>query len=221
MEKTNLKPFVKWAGGKRQLIPQMKKFFQFDEKIKKYAEPFIGGGAVLFYLLENVAFEKIFICDVNSELINCYREIRDDVENLISRLNLLEQKFFQATDQKYFFEEQRNLFNDGKKSSDIFIFLNRTCFNGLYRVNSRGKFNVSFGRYKNPKICDSENLRQLSKILQQVEICVGDYHISSNFIDSSTFVYFDLPYRPLNATSIFTSYTEKNFDDDDQENLAK
>ena len=231
IKKGTVKPFLKWAGGKGQLIDEIEKFYPFDKKINKYAEPFIGGGAVLFDILNKFELEKIYISDVNIELINCYRVIKENVHGLIKKLRRIEDEFLarEKEDRKIYYYEKREKFNKLKLENNnekinraaLMIFLNRTCFNGLYRVNKKGLFNVPMGDYKNPKICDEENLINVSNKLRNVEIIYGDYRKSYDFIDENTFVYFDPPYRPLNQTSSFTSYTEYIFGDKEQIELSE
>lgn len=231
--KTPLKPFVKWAGGKGQLINEIRKIYpkELGQEINKYAEPFVGGGAVLFDILSSYKLESVYISDINAELINTYKIIRDDVESLISLLSDMQDKYLpiDSGSRKTFYYENRDRFNNLKTNGDestntekaaLFIFLNKTCFNGLYRVNSKGLYNVPMGAYKNPCICDTDNLRNISKALQNVTIVCGDYNESENFIDQNTFVYFDPPYRPISDTANFTAYAEKVFDDSEQIRLA-
>ena len=231
IKKGTVKPFLKWAGGKGQLIDEIEKFYPFDKKINKYAEPFIGGGAVLFDILNKYELEKIYISDVNKELVNCYVAIKENVHELIKKLRKIEDEFLarEKEDRKIYYYEKREKFNKLKLENNnekinraaLMIFLNRTCFNGLYRVNKKGLFNVPMGDYKNPKICDEENLIKISKKLKNVEVIYGDYKKSYDFIDENTFVYFDPPYRPLNQTSSFTSYTEYIFGDKEQIELSE
>ena len=231
MTQIKVKPFLKWVGGKGQLIDKIEKFYPFDNKINKYAEPFIGGGAVLFDILNKFELEKIYISDVNIELLNCYKVIKEKVQKLVDKLKVFENEFLvkDKEDRKIYYYEKREQFNNLKlennseevKRAALMIFLNRTCFNGLYRVNKKGLFNVPMGDYKNPKICDEENLINISKKLKNVDIIYGDYKKSYDFIDKNTFVYFDPPYRPLNQTSSFTSYTEYTFGDKEQIELSE
>lgn len=225
-------PFIKWAGGKSQLINELKMRFPkgLGSSINKYSEPFVGGGALLFYVLGNYSFEQVYISDINKELIQTYIQIRDNVDNLIDYLDTLQKSFIPLDDEKrkVFYYKKRMEFNKyknnnqlGLESSALFIFLNRTCFNGLYRVNSNGEFNVPMGKYKNPRICDESTLKADSQALQNVTILAGDYRCTEPFLDDHTFVYFDPPYRPLNTTSSFTSYSESDFNDDDQIELSK
>lgn len=233
-KKVPLKPFVKWAGGKGQLLAEIRKSYPvgMGDTIKKYAEPFVGGGAVLFDLLSSYSFEKVYISDVNAELINTYRIVRDEAENLIELLLQYEKEYIPMDDsrRKSYYYTKRKRFNDLKtsnagtlslESAALFIFLNRTCYNGLYRVNRKGLFNVPVGSYKKPVICDAGNLMNISCALKNVEIVCDDYKKSFDFIDNTTFVYFDPPYRPLNPTSSFTSYSEDGFDDMAQRSLAE
>lgn len=227
-----VKPFLKWAGGKGQLLKEIEKYYPFKNgKITKYAEPFIGGGAVLFDILSKYDLEEIYISDINAELINAYRIIRDDIDELIDLLAKYQSEYipFDKEERKSYYIEKRERFNDLKVNGDetiniekaaLMIFLNKTCFNGLYRVNKKGLFNVPMGAYKNPMICDESNLRAVSEKLQNVTIVCGDYRKSANFIDENTFVYFDPPYRPITDTASFTAYTENLFNDDEQVELA-
>ena len=227
-----VKPFVKWAGGKGSLISQLTNFYPFELEngtIKKYVEPFVGGGAVLIDILQKYNVKEAYAFDINKDLINCYNVIKQDVESLIEKLNRKEKEFLsiELEDRQEYFYKIRSEYNsykiedkiDAKRASE-FIFLNRTCFNGLYRVNKNGDFNVPCGKYKNPTICDANNLRNLSKLLQNVVFEYGDYKKSIKHIDTNTFVYFDPPYRPLSTTSGFTSYTKEDFNDENQKELA-
>lgn len=225
------KPFLKWAGGKGQLLTEIGKYYPFAEKkhIKKYAEPFVGGGAVLFDVLNKHAVDEVYISDINAELINTYITIRDNSDELISRLKTMESDYLAKDEdaRKKTYLEARARFNalkrDGIRDAEaatLMIFLNRTCFNGLYRVNKAGDYNVPMGAYKNPQICNEDNLLNVSKKLQNANIVCGDYKDSASFIDDKTFVYFDPPYRPLTKTANFTSYTEQLFDDNKQLELA-
>lgn len=228
-----LRPFLKWAGGKGQLLPEIRKRYNsaLTPDITKYAEPFVGGGAVLFDIIGAHNFERIYISDINLELINTYRVIRDNVVSLIEELFAIQESFLslEKEERKIFYYRAREEFNEikinGNASDNIrkavlMIFLNKTCFNGLYRVNSKGLFNVPMGDYKNPLICDKEKLIVISEALKNVDIICGQFTDSEDFIDEHTLVYFDPPYRPLNTTSNFTSYTEGVFDDEQQKRLA-
>ena len=227
-----LKPFVKWVGGKSQLVEEIEKMLPScgNGFPTKYAEPMVGGGALLFSILSKYDFRELYISDINAELMNAYCVIRDDVENLIDKLNEMQMLFLPMDEngRKYFYYTVRKKFNDTSLSEETavdkaaeFIFLNKTCFNGLYRVNRKGEFNVPMGAYKNPTICDDENLRNIHAALQNVTIVCGDYTASKSFIDKDTFVYIDPPYRPISETSGFTSYNTDVFDDNEQIRLAK
>jgi hypothetical protein len=234
MERISVKPFIKWAGGKGQLLKEIKKLYPFEnKKIDKYAEPFIGGGAVLFDILTNYDIKKAYISDVNKELINIYKVIQNKAEELITFLKKFEEDYLplENEERKEYYLQKREEYNNWKKrynaenieemGAALFIFLNKTCFNGLYRVNKKGEFNVPMGAYKKPLICDEENLRNISILLKNVEIICADYTKSENFIDENTLVYFDPPYRPLTETASFTSYTEFSFNDEEQIRLAE
>ncbi len=227
-----VKPFLKWAGGKGQLLAEIEQYYPFKNGITKYAEPFVGGGAVLFDILSKYELEEVYISDINPELINSYRVIRDNIEQLISLLKVMQNEFvpLDIESRKIYYATKRERFNDlkvnGNKTVNIekaalMVFLNKTCFNGLYRVNKKGLFNVPMGSYKNPLICDEDNLRAVSKKLQNVKIVCGDYREVADFIDENTFVYFDPPYRPITDTASFTAYTENLFNDDEQIELAR
>lgn len=225
------KPFLKWAGGKGQLLKEIEQYYPFakDTTITKYAEPFVGGGAVLFDVLNKHTVDEVYISDINAELINTYITIRDNSDELILRLKTMESEYLAKDEdaRKKAYLEARARFNalkrDGIRDAEaatLMIFLNRTCFNGLYRVNKAGDYNVPMGAYKNPQICNEDNLLNVSKKLQNANIVCGDYKDSASFIDDKTFVYFDPPYRPLTKTANFTSYTEQLFDDNKQLELA-
>ena len=228
-----VKPFLKWAGGKGQLLKEIERYYPFDEgSVTKYAEPFVGGGAVLFDILSKYDLREVYISDINAELINTYRIIRDDIDELIEMLYIMQNAFvpLDIDKRKAYYMQKRERFNDLKVNGNediniekaaLMIFLNKTCFNGLFRVNKKGMFNVPMGSYKNPMICDEKNLRAVSKKLQRVDVVCGDYRNSSEFIDENTFVYFDPPYRPITNTANFTAYTENLFNDEKQIELAK
>ena len=228
-----IKPFLKWAGGKGQLLKEIEKYYPFNNRvITKYAEPFVGGGAVLFDILSKYELEQVYISDINAELINTYIMIREYIEYLIELLDKYQSEYvpLETEDRKSYYMMKRERFNELKVNGNeaeniekaaLMIFLNKTCFNGLFRVNKKGLFNVPMGSYKNPLICDEKNLRAVSKKLQNVKIICGDYRESAKFIDEHTFVYFDPPYRPLTETASFTAYTENLFNDDAQIELAE
>ena len=223
------KPFIKWVGGKSQLLEEIRE--KYPSKIEKYCEPFVGGGAVLFDVLSKFQPKEIVINDINKELINTYSQIKNYCSEMILQLSELQSKYknHSLEENKVFFYEKRTRYNELKVNGNeaenlekavLFIFLNKTCFNGLYRVNSKGLFNVPFNNAKNPLLCDEENLRACSKLLQNVEMRVGDYKECKDFIDSNTFVYIDPPYRPLTQTAAFTSYSENGFTDKEQIELG-
>jgi DNA adenine methylase len=225
-------PFVKWAGGKAQILDEIRSKYPagLGTTVSKYAEPFVGGGAVLFDVLSRHKFREIYISDVNRELICAYTAVRDRADELIKALRDLEALYLPAGEEarKKIYYVKRERFNALKKNSDtdtelaaLFIFLNRTGFNGLYRVNAKGAYNVPQGRYKNPMICDENNIRAVSAALQTVTIVCEDYKFSRDFIDNRTFAYFDPPYRPLTATANFTSYVRDGFGDKEQIELAR
>ena len=227
MIKSKARPFLKWAGGKTQLLSTLDSFLpeSFHKKYETtYIEPFVGGGAMLFYLLQTYPnIKRAVINDINPRLINTYSIIRDKPYSLIEILKELQTSFRILADndsQKDFFLNIRTDFNrqqlNDVEEAAYMIFLNRTCFNGLYRENSKGEFNVPFGRYANPTICDEDLILTDSELLQKVEIINDDFSITENFIDGYTFFYFDPPYRPLDATSSFNSYVKEPFDDHEQ-----
>ena len=232
-DRIECKPFIKWVGGKGQLLPEINKLYPIElgKNINKYAEIFLGGGAVLFDILSKYKLDEVYISDKNLELINTYKSIRDNVDILIKSLKEMEEQYIPLNneDRKIYYYEKREEYNSLKINSEVnniekailFIFLNKTCFNGLYRVNKKGEFNVPMGAYKKPKICDKENLKNVSLTLRNVKIVYADYRESEKFIDDKTFVYIDPPYRPLNITSSFTSYTENDFNDKEQIELAE
>ena len=222
---TPAKPFVKWAGGKSQLLAEIRA--KYPQRVERYCEPFVGGGAVLFDVLQTFHPEQVLINDINAELMSTYAQVRDNVENLIAMLSGLQTRYRSqgADENKAFFYEKRGRYNqiklNGSESESLekaalFIFLNKTCFNGLYRVNSKGLFNVPFNNARNPLLCDAENLRECARLLQNIEMTAGDYAQCEPFIDDKTFVYIDPPYRPLTQTASFTSYSEGGFSDKEQ-----
>jgi len=227
-----VKPFLKWAGGKSQVLNDIRHKYPtwLGKTFTKYAEPFVGGGAVLFDVLSSFKLQEVYISDINAELITTYLAIRDHLVELLDVLKNLEAKYLQANERarKEIYYTNRGRFNFLKacchnpvELAALFIFLNRTCFNGLYRVNAHGAFNVPQGSYKNPTICNAANLLKVSETLQDAAIVCADYKESQRFIDEKTFVYFDPPYRPLTTTANFTSYTEREFGDKEQAELAK
>lgn len=226
MRRTIAKPFVKWAGGKTQLLDEIKKSLPKDlcqYSNITYIEPFVGGGAVLFWILQEYPnISRAIINDINTELICVYKVIKNDVFALIEQLFNLQAEYISldADNRKKYFLMRRAEYNSmcisDVRTAALFIFLNRTCFNGLYRVNSKGEFNVPHGKYANPKICDKDNLLAVSEILQRVEILCGDFSITEKYANSNTIFYIDPPYKPLSETSSFTSYAKEGFNDEDQ-----
>ena len=225
------KPFVKWAGGKGQILTEIRKKYPIDlgGRINRYAEPFVGGGAVLFDVLNNFNVDEVYISDINQELIHTYITIRDSIDKIVDNLYEFEDRYLSSDndERKIIYYKNREQFNILKTNNitsielaALFIFLNRTCFNGLYRVNAKGGFNVPQGSYKNPCICDEDNLRAVSQKLQSVSIVCGDYKQAYSFINDRTFAYFDPPYRPLTNTANFTSYSQDGFCDIAQAKLA-
>lgn len=222
------KPFVKWAGGKTQLIPVIEQILPSsfaDQTSVTYIEPFVGGGAVLFHLLQKYQnISKAIINDINPHLIHTYQSIKEHPEELISKLSkiqILYKNLQNAEKQRDYFLAIREKFNKGNLSliddAAYMIFLNRTCFNGLYRENSKGAFNVAFGKYSNPTILDEDLIRADSNILQKVEILHGDFSQIEDFISGDyTFIYFDPPYRPISMTANFNAYTKGTFNDKEQ-----
>lgn len=228
------KPFIKWVGGKTQLLQQLERHLPPELYLIDftYIEPFVGGGAMLFFMLQNFPnIKKVVINDINSNLTGAYKAIKDEPEGLIYRLKHIEQMYSAITayeKQRAFYLEMRYRFNEDKLNNidktALLIFLNRTCFNGLYRENSKGKFNVPFGRYKKPTICNEEVIYADSKLLNRhdVQILNGDFKESIKYTDTPglKFFYFDPPYRPLSVTSSFNSYVKEEFNDDNQRELA-
>jgi len=221
------KPFLKWAGGKTQLINDIEKALPKDIYSDKftYIEPFVGSGAVLFWMLNNFPnLKKAVINDINEDLINTYNTIASKPNELISILQILQNEFHRLEGQdevkKEYYYSKRELYNKRKEEQSgqaaLFIFLNRTCFNGLYRVNRKNEYNVPMGSYKRPTICDKQNILAVSQALQKVEILCGDYEETLNFADNNTLFYFDPPYKPLSETSSFNSYAKDEFNDAEQ-----
>lgn len=209
-------PIVKWAGGKRQLLPEIRKYI--PEKIGTYYEPFVGGGAVLFDLQP----ERAIVNDINSELINLYQVVKDDVQGLIEDLSKHKNEAdyyynIRALDRD---EEAFKMLSDIERASRIH-FLNKTCFNGLFRVNLAGQFNTPFGKYKNPNIVNSENLKAVSEYFNvaEVEFRCTDFENALNGIKEGDFVYFDPPYDPISESSSFTGYAAGGFGRDEQKRL--
>ncbi len=236
--KLDAKPFLKWVGGKRQLLEQFEKLYPIElelKRIKNYYEPFVGGGAVFFDVVQNYEIENAYLYDINDELILTYKVIQKDVNKLIEFLYRYDKQYKKLNEEKkkeYYYELRENYniqrFNiDYNKYSENWvpraaqsIFLNKTCFNGLFRFNSKGGFNAPMGRYKNPKILDQQNLLNVSKLLEIATIKKANFKEVKNDIKNNSFVYFDPPYRPISKTSSFTSYSKYTFQDDEQLQLA-
>ena len=229
MIKKNAKPFLKWAGGKTQLISEIKKNLP-NMTVDTYVEPFVGSGAVLFWVLNEFSrLKKAVVNDINEDLINTYKTIQSAPKELISVLTTLQNEYHSLEDtdekKKEYYYHKRELFNNRQQSqtehSALFIFLNRTCFNGLYRVNRKNGFNVPMGSYKKPTICDKSNLLAVSEALKKVELLCGDFEQTAIYAYSNTLFYFDPPYKPLSETSSFNSYAKDEFNDDEQIRLKK
>lgn len=226
----NAKPFLKWAGGKTQLITEIERNLPESIISKKftYIEPFVGSGAVLFWILNNFPqIEKAIINDINEDLINTYETIKSNPKELISILEILQEEFHSLENweekKKEYYYQKRELFNKRQQEqsshSALFIFLNRTCFNGLYRVNRKNEYNVPMGSYRKPTICDETNLLAVSEILQKVELLCGDFEQTVTHTNPNTLFYFDPPYKPLSETSSFNSYAKDEFNDSEQVRL--
>lgn len=233
------KPFLKWAGGKTQLLEQFSLFFPTELKngsLKNYYEPFLGGGAVFFFIAQNYPIKKAYLSDVNEDLVLAFSVVQQNVFELMDELTLLKNEYIKRDNherEKYFYKI-RELFNSERVKIDFnkystnwipraakLIFLNKTCFNGLFRLNRKGEFNVPFGRYKNPGILDQENLVSASRVLEIAEIFLTDFENIKNKINDDFFIYFDPPYRPISITSSFTSYSKYDFTEEDQKRLAQ
>jgi DNA adenine methylase len=224
------KPFVKWVGGKSQLIPSISKILPqeiFEMPDLVYIEPFVGGGAMLFWMLKSIKnIRKAVINDINSDLTTAYFAVKNNVNELIARLKNIEQEYQSLTSEesrKIFYLTMRERYNtkslEDIENTALFIFLNHTCFNGLHRVNSKGLFNVPFGKYTNPTICDEDTLLADSELLQKVEILTGDFEQTLDYATENSFFYFDPPYKPLSQTSSFNSYAREAFNDAEQVRL--
>jgi DNA adenine methylase len=233
-------PVLKWAGGKRQLLPQLSKRYPKAlelGKVDTYIEPFMGGGAVFFDVVRRFpTISRAFIFDINPELVMLYTVLQRDVEGLIKTLGEMEQEYLALDDEgrDADFYKVRETYNESRKHVDVTayssswitraaqtIFLNRTCFNGLFRVNSKGYFNVPFGRYKNPSILNESRLRASARALQKAEVKLGDFSQAAELCDEKTFIYYDPPYRPISSSASFNAYAADSFDDDSQRRLAQ
>lgn len=229
------KPFVKWAGGKRQLIKVLDSNLPDMSRIKSYAEPFLGGGAMFFHMAQKYQSIKAFwLSEKNETLFYTWLSVQTEVNDLIGFLKVFSDEFHSISKKrrKDFYYLFRDVFNESREKQlspikftemiAIFIFLNKTCFNGLWRVNKSGKFNVPSGTYTQPKICDEINLRLSSDLLirKNISYSLGNFDAFGEIFDDETFVYFDPPYRPVSQTSSFTSYTKSGFNDENQIQLA-
>ena len=211
-----VKPFLKWVGGKRKLIPQLEA--KFPDYIKSneftYVEPFLGGGAMFFHLVANYKLKKIYLNDLNDKLIDCYQNVRDHSDKLIKQLKKLEKDYYSSTDKKLFYLDRREEFNNLKlsiKKSALLIFLNKTGFNGMYRENSKGEYNIPVGSMNNPLICDEDLIQNISNVLNNNDIKFSSKSFEELIInEKNIFYYLDPPYMPISKTSSFTDYTSKN-----------
>lgn len=221
------KPFLKWAGGKTQLITQIENALPTEIKKEKftYIEPFVGSGAILFWMLSKFPkLEHAVINDINTDLINTYKIISSKPKELISILFDFQNEYHaidrEEEAKKEYYYKKRDLFNtratDKSTHAALFIFLNRTCFNGLYRVNKSNFYNVPMGGYKTPTICDDNNILAVNEVLKRVEILSGDFENTLDYTSHNTIFYFDPPYKPLNETSNFNSYAKDEFNDAEQ-----
>ena len=224
---SQVKPFLKWVGGKTKLLSEIEKNLPKNliKKSFNYVEPFLGGGAVFFHLIQKFDIEKAYLNDLNNKLIDVYKDVRDKNTELIQKLKKLESDYYGSSDKKTFFLDKRNEFNSIKKStqkSALFVFLNKTGFNGMYRENSKGEYNIPFGQMKSPLICNKELLEKTSKLLKDKDIVFSSKGFEKLIInDTNTFYYLDPPYRPISTTSSFTDYTKSIFNDKTQLSLKE
>jgi DNA adenine methylase len=235
-----MRPFLKWAGGKSQLLDifdaRLPKHIKETKRIARYVEPFVGGGAMFFFLKENYHVDESYLFDINADLIVCYKVLQNNHLELMYTLGKISTEFSQKTveERKRYYYQVRDLYNKQQKSfnyevyskawverAGFMIFLNKTCYNGLFRLNQKGEFNVPYGRYKEPKIYDPDTLKKANIALQNTEIFCADFEESEKFVIQNSFVYLDPPYRPLNSTSNFTNYSKDGFSDLDQKRLAE
>ena len=224
---SQIKPFLKWVGGKTKLLSDIEKNLPKEIKKRKfnYVEPFLGGGAVFFHLVQKFNIEKAYLNDLNNKLIDTYKHVRDRNPELIQKLKKIETDYYGSSDKKMFFLEQREKFNNSQKSvqkSALFIFLNKTGFNGMYRENSRGEYNIPFGQMKDPVICNRDLLEKTGKLLKDKEVIFSSKSFEKVVADDKeVFYYLDPPYRPISKTSSFTDYTKSSFNDKTQLALKK
>ena len=215
------RPFLKWAGGKTQLLRHL--LAEAPQRIATYYEPFVGGGALFFALQEEGRFDRAVLSDSNEELINAYVQVRDHVDDLIAALEVHQRKYRARSDEQrpgyyYAIRDKHPTRSVGRAAR--MIFLNKTCFNGLYRVNAKGEFNVPHGRYENPTICDDDGLHAASAALQGAELQVADFDDAVRDAGPGDFAYFDPPYVPVSETAHFTAYTASEFGVEEQARLA-
>ncbi len=238
-KKNEIRPFIKWAGGKRVLLGQFERFYPkelLQGELTRYYEPFLGGGALFFHLAERGLLRSAYLSDLNVDLILTYRVVKEHVEELIRwlhskanhhhSLSTEKQKEHYLSVRKQF-NEEAGLFSPTREFEEgwirragQFIFLNKTCYGGMFRVNLKGEFNVPFGKHKRPQILDEQNLRKNAELLQIAQLSVRDFSTIEEEIDENCFVYFDPPYRPLSDTAQFTTYQLKGFGDEEQKRLA-
>jgi DNA adenine methylase len=239
VEKNLAKPFLKWAGGKSQLLSEFPKYFPKElitGKIQNYYEPFLGSGAVFFFVAQKFSIKKAILSDINEELILTFNVVKQNVRKLVEELEKLKAEYLNLSEKERenYFYDLRLEFNQSKSQVDFknyssnwikrasqIIFLNKTCFNGLFRLNKNGEFNVPFGKYKNPQIYDEENLLKASELLKIADIHQTDFEEIKKYASENFFIYFDPPYRPISKTSSFTSYSKFSFNETDQLRLAK
>lgn len=219
-----MRPFVKWVGGKRSILNKLISNSPDFNSIDTFIEPMVGGGVMTCWILKNTKIKNVIINDKNKVLMDTYKIIKENPKKLIQSLKGLETKYNSCSDditRKDLYYSIRDEFNSDKKLPEHLIFLNKTCFNGLFRLNKKGMFNTPMGYYENPKICDEENIMELHMYFKRLTILNGDYDIIKDKCDDKTFVYIDPPYRPLNKTSLFTSYLDTDFKDEDQIKLKE
>lgn len=234
-----MRPFLKWAGGKGQLLKafaaRLPESIKESKAIPRYLEPFVGGGAMFFYLKTHYQIGQAYLFDINPDLILCYKVLQQQPSTLITQLAKIAGEFAQKNkeERKAFYYEIRTRFNNQRQTLNLqvfnqtwieraclLIFLNKTCYNGLYRLNQKGEFNVPYGSYTNPRFYDPENLKKIHHALQDTQLVWGDFEKAKEFVTKESFVYLDPPYRPLNATANFTAYSRQGFSDQDQKRLA-
>lgn len=240
---TFAKPFLKWAGGKDKLLKQLEEYYpkeliplnspHKDNKINNYIEPFLGGGATFFYISQEYSIDNFFLSDSNKDLIITYQKVRDNLYELIHSLEHIQSYYNESVDKRKFYIEIRDAFNADRNSLEkmslteevdratSFVFLNKACFNGMYRVNAKGEFNTSFGKREVLKLFDKDNLEKVSTLLKRATIKCCNYSECYDSVLNNSFVYLDPPYRPLSKTSSFTAYSESKFNDAEQVKLAK